>query len=74
MGATSGAGAAYPSEASEITPDFSGVRVTRSLVLCTCFVDYCLVFVLFLMAIVLSVLRYTDSDYPFGIFKLVLDM
>jgi hypothetical protein len=30
-------------------------------------------FVLFLLAIVLSVLlRYTDSDYPFGIFKLVL--
>jgi len=27
-------------------------------------------FVLFLLAIVLSVLlRYTDSDYPFGIFK-----
>jgi hypothetical protein len=30
-------------------------------------------FVLFLLAIVLSVLlRYTDSDYPFGIFKLFL--
>jgi hypothetical protein len=29
--------------------------------------------VLFLLAIVLSVLlRYTDSDYPFGIFKLFL--
>ena len=27
-------------------------------------------FVLFLLAIVLSVLRYTDSDCPFGIFKL----
>jgi len=27
---------------------------------------------LFLLAIVLSVLRYTDSDYPFGIFKLFL--
>jgi hypothetical protein len=27
-------------------------------------------FVLFLSAIVLSVLRFTDSDYPFGIFKL----
>ena len=28
-------------------------------------------FALFLLAIVLSVLlRYTDSDYPFGIFKL----
>jgi len=30
-------------------------------------------FVLFLLAIVLSVLlRFTDSDYPFGIFKLFL--
>jgi len=30
-------------------------------------------FVLFLLVIVLSVLlRYTDSDCPFGIFKLVL--
>jgi len=29
-------------------------------------------FVLFLLAILLSVLRYTDSDCPFGIFKLFL--
>jgi len=29
-------------------------------------------FVLFLLAIVLSVLRFTNSDYPFGIFKLSL--
>jgi hypothetical protein len=29
-------------------------------------------FVLFLLAIVLSVLRYTDSDYLFGIFNLLL--
>ena len=50
---------------------FSGVRVTRSLDLCVCFVDRSLV--LFLLSIVLSVLlRYTDSDYPFGIFKLFL--
>jgi hypothetical protein len=36
---------------------------------------FCRSFVLlyfFLLAIVLSVLRYTDSDYPFGIFKLLL--
>ena len=52
-------------------PVFSGVRVTRSLVLYVCFVDRCLSFCTFLFAIVLSVLlRYTDSDYPFGIFKL----
>ena len=46
-------------------PVFSGVRVTRSLVL--------LIVLLFHLAIVLSVLRYTDSDYPFGIFKLLLE-
>jgi hypothetical protein len=72
------------------SPVFSGVRVTRSLVLCVCFVDRCLSFYTFyfghcvvssssiyrfwlplwnLLVIVLSVLlRYTDSDYPFGIF------
>ena len=51
-------------------PVFSGVRVTRSLVLYVCFVDRCLSFCTF-FAIVLSVLlRYTDSDRPFGIFKL----
>jgi hypothetical protein len=36
--------------------------VTRSLVLCVCFVDLCLSFVLFRLAIVLSVLQYTDYD------------
>ena len=52
-------------------PVFSGVCVTRSLVLCVCIVDRS--FVLFILAIVLSVLlRFTDSDYPFDIFKLFL--
>jgi len=38
-----------------------------------CFVDRCLSFCTFFLAIVLSVLlRYRDSDYPFGIFKLFL--
>jgi hypothetical protein len=47
--------------------------VTRSLVLCVCFVDRCLSFVLFLLAIVLSVLhRYTDSDYPFDYLQTLL--
>ena len=54
------------------SPVFSGVRVTRSLVFC---VVYCrsLFFILFffLLAIVLSVcLRFTNSDYSFGILKL----
>jgi hypothetical protein len=49
------------------SPVFSGVRVTRSLVLFICYV--------FLLAIVLSVLlRYMDSDYPFGIFRLFLNV
>ena len=48
-GATSGTGTAYPSGASEFTPPppppvSSGVRVTRCLVLCVCFVDRCLSF------------------------------
>jgi hypothetical protein len=49
------------------------VRVSRSLVLYVCFVDRFCPFVLFPLAIVLSVpLRYTDYDCPFGIFKLFL--
>ena len=54
-------------------PVFSGVRVTRSLVLCVCFVDRCLSFYTFSFGHCMSVyLRYTDSDYSFGIFKLFL--
>jgi hypothetical protein len=63
MSTASGVGTAY----------LSGFRVTRSSVVCVCFVDRCLslcpcsfgqcVFCLF---------RYTDSDYQFGIFKLFL--
>ena len=44
MGATSGAGIAHFSGAPEFTQVFSGVRVTRSLILCVCFVDRCLSF------------------------------
>jgi len=52
---------------------FSDVPVTRSLVLCVFFVYRCLSFSIFLLAIVLSyLLRFMDSDYPFGIFKLFL--
>ena len=80
-------------------PVLSGVRVTRSLVLCVCFVDRCLFFVSFCPLCLLSfnvrmlimvfsnssyifmkasdialsvLLRYMDSDYPVGIFKLFL--
>jgi hypothetical protein len=41
-GATSGAGTTNPSGAPELTTGFFyGFRVTRSLVLCVCFVDRC---------------------------------
>jgi len=46
-GATSGAGTAYPFGAHEFTPGFSGIRVTRSLVLYVCFVNRCLFFCTF---------------------------
>jgi hypothetical protein len=45
---SSGAGTAYPSGAhDEFRPVFSGVHVTRSLVLYVCFVDRCLFFCTF---------------------------
>ena len=51
---------------------FSGVRVTRSLVLCVCFADRCLSFCSFSFdhCVVCSSSIYTDSDFPFGILKL----
>ena len=72
-GVTSGAGTAYPSGAPKFTPMFSGFRVTRSLVLYACFVNRYLSLCPFSLIIVSSVrLRFMDSDYPFGIFKLSL--
>ena len=52
---------------------FCGVRVTRYLLLYYILQIVVCPFVLFLLAIVLFVvLRFTDSDYPFDIFKLFL--
>ena len=51
-------------------PVFSGVHVTRSLVLCVMFCRSLFI----LLSIVLSVLRFTDSDYPTGILKLFLNL
>ena len=53
-------------------PVFTGVRVTRSLVLYVCFVDRCLSFCTFSFGycVVCSSSIYTDSDCLFGIFKL----
>ena len=50
-------------------PVFSGVRVDRSLVICVCLVDRCLSFCPFVLS---GLLRFTNSDCPFGIFKLCL--
>ena len=54
------------------SPVLSGVRVARSVVLCTCFVERCLSFCTFsFYSVVLSVLLwYADCDYPFDIFRL----
>ena len=48
---------------------FSEIRVAQSLLFCILFCIPCCPFVYFVLSIVLSVLRFTDSDYPFGIFK-----
>jgi hypothetical protein len=55
-------------------PVFSGVRVTRSLVLCVCFVDRCLCFYAFSVGhcVVCSSSIYRFWLPPFGIFKLFL--
>ena len=54
---------AYHSAGPEFTSDFSGVRVTRSLILCVCFVYRCFFWPL-------HCLFFFDSDSSFGIFKL----
>ena len=48
------------SEHTSPRPDFSGVRVAQRLFSVWCFVDDCL---LFHLAVILSVLRFTASDY-----------
>ena len=58
-----------------VNPVFSGTSVTRSLVYVYVLQIFGCPFVLFSLSIVLSVLlRYTNSDYPFSIFKLFLDL
>ena len=52
-------------------PVFSGVRVARSLVSCVMFCSSLFVPLSF-FAIVLYVVSFTVSGYPFGIFKLFL--
>jgi hypothetical protein len=66
-GATSGGETAYPAGAPELTP---AIRVLLDL-LVFCVVFCRSLFVLFLLVIVLSVLRFTYSDYSFDIFKIL---
>ena len=73
-GVTSGAGTATIPEHLSSLPVFSGVRVTRSLVLYVCFVDRCLSFCTFSFGhcVVCSSSIYGFWS-PFGIFKLFLN-
>ena len=57
-------------EASAFIVSFSGDCATRFM--CMLFRSLFVLLSLILLAIVLFVLRFTDSDYPFGIFKLCL--
>jgi hypothetical protein len=68
MGATSGAGTAYPSGARGFIPGFYwGSCYSIFSFMCTLFV-----LLSFFFTIRFSVLlRYMDSDFPFGIFKLL---
>ena len=50
-------------------PVFIGVRVARSLVFCVVFCRSLFVICLWPLY---CLLRFTDSEYPFGIFKLIL--
>ena len=68
---TNGTGTASPSRAHALPPVFNRVHVAQSLVF---YVVFCRsLFVLFLLVIVLSVLlRFTASNYMFGILDLRL--
>ena len=66
MGVTRGEETAYPSGAPEFTPILSGVHVSRSLVFC---VVFCRSLFVLLVIMFFVLLRFTDSDYPFSIFK-----
>ena len=71
-GVISGAGTTYPSGAPEFIPSFKWGSCYSSLVLCIVFCRSLFVLLsLFFGHCVLAVpLRFTDSDFPFGIFKL----
>ena len=62
---SSGVGTAYPSEAPAFSTDLVGFVLSNLKYSVKYFGDYC---VPFLLSIVLSVLQFTASDDPFGIF------
>jgi hypothetical protein len=71
--ATFGAGTAHPFGSPAFTLGFSVIRVTRSLFDVHVLLMFVCPFVLFLLGIVISVLRrYTNYDFPVGIFQLFL--
>ena len=70
--ATNGEGTAYPSKASEFNTGFelSSCYSIFSIFCVVCFVDLCLSVCPSSFGLVLSVLlRFTASDYPFGILR-----
>ena len=71
-GVTCGAGSTNPSGTPVFTLGFSGIHIARSLVfyVVLCRRLFVQTNVLFLLAIMFSVLRFTASDYPFDINKL----
>jgi hypothetical protein len=72
-GVTSRVATGYPSGAPEFTPSFQwGSCYSIFSFICMFCRSLFVLLYLYLFVIVLSVLRYTDSDYPFGIFKLFL--
>ena len=64
MGATSEAGNAYPSRTLSSPQVFVGVRFVQSSFLCRVLLIIVCLFVLYLLAIVLSLLGFLASDYP----------
>ena len=71
-GATSGAGTAYPSGAPEFTVGFNGDRVARSIIVFVMFYRSLFAFLPFSVGHCVLYVRFTDTDYPFGISNLVL--
>ena len=70
--AVCGAGTSYPKVVPVFTHGIRGVSVERTLVFCTIFCRS--LFVLSHLDIELIVVRFTDSGYHFGIFKLFLNL